>query len=231
MRKAKILIVEDEPIIALDLKRTIEKLDFEVTNTATSYNTALNSVRVNEPDIILMDINLGEKGKDGIETTKKIQKISKIPIIYITGSTDLETLNRAIKTNPVSYITKPFKREDLKSNILLGLYKSNKNPNFENKELHNLGLGYFFDIKTNKLFYQDFPIKLSKKETLLLKILIEAKGELVSFEDLEYQLWPSRTVSASTLRTLIYRLRTKLEYKLIDTVQMGGCRLVRKDEY
>lgn len=230
MRKAKVLIVEDEPIIALDLKRTIEKLDFEVTSTATSYNTALNSVRVNEPDIILMDINLGEEGKDGIETTKKIQKMSKIPVIYITGSTDLETLNRAIETNPVSYITKPFKREDLKSNILLGLYKSNKNPNFENKELHDLGLGYFFDIKTNKLFYQDFPIKLSKKETLLLKILIEAKGELVSFEDLEYQLWPTRTVSASTLRTLIYRLRTKLEHKLIDTVQMAGCRLVKKED-
>lgn len=229
MSKAKILIVEDEPIIALDLKRTIEKLDFEVTNTATCYNTALNSVRVNKPDIILMDINLGKKGKDGIETTKKIQKISKIPIIYITGSTDLETLNRAIKTNPVSYITKPFKREDLKSNILLGLYKSKKNPNFENKGLHDLSLGYFFDMNINKLFFQDFPINLSKKETLLLKILVEAKGELVLFEDLEYQLWPAKTVSASTLRTLIYRLRTKLEYKLIDTVQRIGCRLIRND--
>lgn len=229
MSKAKVLIVEDEPIIALDLKRTIKKLDFEVTNTASSYNTALNSVRINQPDIILMDINLGEDAIDGIETTKKIQSIAKIPVIYITSSNDHKTISKAIETSPVSYITKPFKREDLKSNILLGLYKSNKKSNYENIELYDLGLGYFFDIKTNKLFYQDFPIKLSNKETLLLKILIEAKGELVSFEDLEYQLWPSRTVSASTLRTLIYRLRTKLEYKLIDTVQMGGCRLVRSD--
>lgn len=70
MKKTKILIVEDESIVALDIKRTLEKLDYEITNTAFDYQGAINSVLMNKPDLILMDVNLG-KSKDGIETAKK----------------------------------------------------------------------------------------------------------------------------------------------------------------
>ncbi len=69
-----------------------------------------------------MDINL-KNSKDGIETAKEIQKIENIPIIYLTAYSDENTIERAIKTNPISYLLKPFKREELKSTILLGLYK------------------------------------------------------------------------------------------------------------
>lgn len=229
MSNAKILIVEDEAIVALEIKRILEKLNFEITDTATNYNSALNSVRLNKPDLILMDINLGNN-KDGIETVKKIHSIEKIPVIYITAFADEETINRAIKTNPVSYLIKPFKRDDLKSNIMLGLYKNKqKNKEYKTNKIFHIGLNYYFDTKSNKLYYQELPIKLSIKETLLLKILIEAKGELVSFKELEYQIWPTTSVSSSTLRTLIYRLRSKLEHKLIETSPMFGCKLVLKN--
>lgn len=229
MNKPKVLIVEDETIVALEMKRALEKFDFEVTDTVTNYDSTLNSVEVNKPDIILMDINL-ENSKDGIEIAKMINTVNNIPIIYITAYTDEETIKRAIETKPVSYLTKPFRRDELKTNILLGLYKSEKSENSYISEEHsNIGLDYYYDRDLAKLFYKDLPIKLSTKESLLLKLLIDAKGELITFEELEYQIWPAASISGSTLRTLIYRLRSKLEHKLIETTPMVGCRLFYKE--
>lgn len=225
MNMPKVLIVEDELIIALDMKRILENSEFLVTAIANNYNSALNNIRISRPDIILMDVNL-KNSKDGIEITKKISETDKIPVIYITAFADDETIQRAIETEPVGYLIKPFKEEDLKSNILLGLYKANKKETKEENNYIKIGLGYYFDSNKNRLLYKDLPIKLSKKESSLLKILIEAKGETVSFQSLESQLWPSSDVSSSTLRTLIYRLRSRLDHKLIETEQMIGCRLV-----
>ena len=69
MEKTKILIVEDETIIALDIKRALEKMDYEVTNMVYDYQGDIKSVKINRPDLILMDVNLGNS-KDGIETAK-----------------------------------------------------------------------------------------------------------------------------------------------------------------
>ncbi|QDF30177.1 response regulator [Halarcobacter anaerophilus] len=225
MTRSKILIVEDETIVALDIKKTLENLDFEITNTVTNYNSALNSVRVNKPDLILMDINLGQK-YDGIDTVKKIHAIEKIPVIYVTAFTDEQTIKRAIQTNPVSYLVKPFKRDELKSNILLGLYKiSKENNDYKNIIDVDIGLGYYYNYKENRLLYKEMPIKLSNNENLLLRILIEANNKVVTFEELEERIWPNNEISDSTLRTLVYRLRSKLEHRLIETVQKVGCRL------
>lgn len=229
MSKPKILIVEDESIIALEIKQTLEKLDFEVTNMATDYNSALNSLRINKPDIILMDIYLGE-GKDGIEIAEKIQVTEDIPIIYLTSFCDEKTLNRALKTRPVSYLIKPFKRDELKSNIMLGLYKkkSIKKSNIA-KTLDDLGFDYYYDKILDRLYYKDLHIKLGTKEKILFKILIKAEGNVVTFNELEYQIWPTNSVSSSTLRTLIYRLRSKLAFELIETIPNIGCRIITKE--
>ncbi len=225
MKKPKILIVEDESIIALEMKKALEKFDFEVTNTASDYDSALDSVKEDKPDLILMDIDL-KNSKDGIEITKRIHASSKIPTIYITAFNDEKTINRAIETEPVSYLIKPLKIDDLKSNILLGLYKNSKSSiKSVNKNHKSLGLDYYYCNKTEKLFYKDLPIRLSRKEGLLLKLLVSAKNKVVTFQELENQLWPAHSVSESTLRTLIYRLRGKLEYKLIETIPSVGCKL------
>lgn len=229
MCKVKVLIVEDETIIALEMKRCLEKLNFEVTNTAKDYNTALSSFRSNKPDIILMDINL-KSSKDGIEIAKKIHSIEEVPVIYITAFSDEYTINRAIETNPVSYLIKPFKIDELKSNIILGLYKKSHGPNsFINNNNLELGFDYYFNEEKSILFYKEIPIKLSTKELCLLKLLINAKGKSIPFEELEYSIWERNPVSNSTLRTLIYRLRSKLEYKLIETISTVGCRLSIED--
>jgi len=225
IHNTKILIVEDETIVALDIKSAVKKLGYEVTDTVTNHADAINSVHKNEPDIILMDIHL-ENSEDGIQTTKDIQKIKNIPIIYLTAFSDDETVKRAIATNPIGYLIKPFKREELKSTILLCLYKITQPIQITiNKNCKDIGFDYYFDVAYKTLYYKSKPIKLSMKEKILLATLVDAKGNIVSFEKLEYILWSQDTVSPSALRTLIYRLRTKLEYKLIETIPAFGCKL------
>lgn len=225
MIKIKVLIVEDESIVALDIKKALLKLDFEVTQIVSNHIDAIKSVKNKKPTIILMDINL-KNSKDGIETAKEIQKIENIPIIYLTAYSDENTIERAIKTNPISYLLKPFKREELKSTILLGLYKINESNQINiNNGTKALGFNYYYDLKNETLFYNTIPIRLSQNEKKLLNILIEARGGIISFSNLEYTIWPDAPVSNSALRTLIYRLRSKLEYKLIETIPSIGCKL------
>ncbi len=224
----KILIVEDEKIIALDIQESLLDLGFTVTQTVKNYDEAICSIKENEPDIILMDINL-KNSKDGIETATDIKKLKNLPIIYLTAFCDDDTINRAIKTNPIGYLIKPFKIDELKSTILLGLFKVKQEKYLETntiKGYRHLGSNYYYDDTKQNLYYESNPIKLTPKEKQLLKLLVDAKGAIVAFNTIEYELWDDVAISNSTLRTLIYRLRTKLEYKLIETVLQEGCRLV-----
>jgi DNA-binding response OmpR family regulator len=226
MINTKVLIVEDETIVSLDIKHTVEQLGFVVTSTATNHDDAIKSVKKDMPDIILMDIHLSNS-PDGIQTAQEIQKIKNIPIIYLTAFSDEKTICRAVESKPIGYLTKPFKREDLKSNIFLSLYKINQsNQDLIHKSYTNLGFNYYFDMQLQHLYYGKIPIRLGKKEKLLLKILIDAKENIVSFSQLEYQIWPNDPVSCSALRTLIYRVRAKLEYKVIETIPCIGCKLM-----
>jgi DNA-binding response OmpR family regulator len=221
----KVLIVEDEAIVALDIKNALLKLGYDVIACATNEEEAIASIKKILPDIIIMDIHLNHS-KDGIETAKAIQKIANIPILYLTAFADDETIRRAVNTNPIGYLIKPFKREELKSTILLGLHKKERAEQvIADPSFIALGENYSYDLSNDQLFYSTIPIKLSSKENLLLKLLIEAKGKVVTFNELEYFLWPDNTISRSTLRTLIYRTRAKLEYKIIETIPFVGCKL------
>lgn len=225
MQKTKILIVEDEIIVALDIKATLQDLGFEVVGLVTNYEDALCFIKKQPPDVLLSDINLKDS-KSGIDIARDIQKITYIPVIYLTAFSDEETIAEAVKTNPVAYITKPFKREDLKSNILLAQYKIHR-QNKTQKPLtcKRLGNGFYFCNKDKVLYFEDMLIKLSIKEKELLSLLVEANGQIVSFSSLEYFIWPHNPISDSALRTLIYRLRAKLEYKLIETIPSVGCKI------
>lgn len=226
MNKPKILIVEDETIVALDIKNTIQKLNYEVSDMVTNYADAMKSVQNNEPNIILMDINLANS-KDGIEIATDIQKIKDFSIIYLTAFSDDKTIERAVQTNPMGYLLKPFKREELKSTIALVLYKMNyQNVVVVQENFKHIGFDYYFDTNNKHLYYKNLPIKLSIKERTLIKRLIDANGNIVSFKELEYVLWPDYSVADSSLRTLVYRLRNKLEHKLIETVPSFGVKLL-----
>jgi diguanylate cyclase (GGDEF)-like protein/PAS domain S-box-containing protein len=120
--KAKILIVEDESIIARDLQFTLEDLGYDVPETANSGESALEKVPHINPNLILMDIRiLGEM--DGIATAKQILQQFDIPIVYLTAHADEDTLARAKLTTPYGYIIKPFEERELRTTIEIALYK------------------------------------------------------------------------------------------------------------
>lgn len=225
MPKAKILIVEDNPITAADLKSALKKLDFDITDTVSSYNEALISTKQNEPDMIMMDIDLG-KSKNGIELAYEIKKSKNIPILYLTSFSDDDTMEKAFATDPVGYLVKPFKREELKTTIMLALYKINK-LEYENinQDHTYIGYGYYFDLKTAQLYYKSKYIKLGIKEKQLLAVLTEAQGLVISNEQLEHKLWADNAPSNSSLRTLVYRLKSKLGCNIIETSYSNGYKL------
>ena len=124
MPETKILIVEDEKILAMGLKKKLEKLGFSVTDLASSGAEAIESVKKVQPDLVLMDIVL-KGAMDGIETAKFIVNLYAVPIIYLTAYADDEILARAEKTCPYGYILKPYKDSELKANIKMAVYKHN----------------------------------------------------------------------------------------------------------
>ena len=113
MKQIRVLVVEDESIIAYELKTRLYNLGYQVTDTVDSGESALESVQNQPPDIVLMDITL--KGDmDGIEIASVIRKKHSIPIIFLTAYLDESRLERAKLTMPFGYILKPFQERDLK---------------------------------------------------------------------------------------------------------------------
>ena len=122
--KIKLLIVEDEMVIAANISLQLSELGYEVTGIVPRGEEALVHVRDNPPDIILLDINL--KGElDGIETAREMQKMQNIPVIYLTANVDDAHFNRAKDTHPFGFIAKPFKKLDLQRAIELTVSQIN----------------------------------------------------------------------------------------------------------
>lgn len=114
----RILIVEDEMVIGANISLQLSKFGYEVTGIVPRGEEALVHVRENQPDIVLLDINL--KGNiDGIQTAEIMQKDHDIPVIYLTANADDAHFNRAKATHPYAFISKPYKSMDLKRAIEL----------------------------------------------------------------------------------------------------------------
>ncbi len=123
--KSKILIVEDEPIIASDIEMTLEDLGYEITSIEDNAEDALKSITEDKPDLVLLDINL-EGDIDGVMLAQDINEQHKIPFVYLTSNADKLTINRVKRTNPAGFVLKPFNEKDLQSNIEIALYSSSK---------------------------------------------------------------------------------------------------------
>ncbi len=120
--KKRIMIVEDEGIVARDLEKTLLRLGYEVTAIVHSGQAAVTEAAGGKPDLVLMDILLrGEM--DGITAAAQIREQANIPIIFLTAYADNEILKRAIATEPFAYILKPFRERELHTNIEMAIYR------------------------------------------------------------------------------------------------------------
>ncbi|MFD1625167.1 EAL domain-containing protein [Azospirillum griseum] len=123
MSQARVLVVEDERIVALHLQQRLRSLGYDPSSPVASGEQALARVRSELPDIVLMDIHI-EGPMDGIETASEIQKEFHTPIIYLTAYSEAATLERARGTKPYGYLVKPFSERELHATIQMALERS-----------------------------------------------------------------------------------------------------------
>jgi diguanylate cyclase (GGDEF)-like protein/PAS domain S-box-containing protein len=121
--QTRVLVVEDEGVIALDLKGRLQDLGYSVVGLASSGEQALRKVRQLDPDLVLLDIVI-QGPMDGIDTAGRIREHSNIPVIFLTAHSDDATLMRAKATRPHGYLVKPFRPQELRTTIEVALTRS-----------------------------------------------------------------------------------------------------------
>lgn len=121
MASLSVMVVEDRPLTAEDIRYTLTELGYEVVAVVHSGGAALEALEKHKPDLVMLDIDLGD-GMNGIAVGKIIQKSYKIPFLYLTARADKATLEEAKATQPVAYIVKPFTPNDLRAAIEIAMF-------------------------------------------------------------------------------------------------------------
>lgn len=122
MDPTSIMLVEDEYIVAADLKAQLISLGYEIAGHADSGESALETIADADPDVVLMDIQL--KGEmDGIDTASQVRKLYGIPVVFLTAHADDELVRRAKGTEPYGYVVKPYESQELRANIEIAVHK------------------------------------------------------------------------------------------------------------
>ncbi len=121
-KNTKVLIVEDESIVAYNLEAILESFGYTISGVVASGSEVMGFVKESRPDVVLMDIVL-EGEMDGIEVARRMQTVFDIPVVYMTGYADEETLERAKKTEPFGYVVKPFGEREIHAAIQMALYR------------------------------------------------------------------------------------------------------------
>jgi CheY-like chemotaxis protein len=194
--KTRILIVEDEGIVACDLENQLNNLGYEVSAVVGTGALAVEKTREIRPDLVLMDIKL--KGEmDGIEAAEYIREHFDCPVVFLTAFSDEETLHRAKISKPFGYILKPFEERELYVNIEIALYQHGLERRLKNYEKHlheQVEKKTLEVIKANqelaeaKVKQKERERKLKQNFTELRKTLKEAIKALNSVVELLDQL-------------------------------------------
>lgn len=221
MRKIKILIIEDESILALQLKNVLESAGYEVAGVASNSDAAIGFVKSTNIDIIITDIQI--KGElNGIQTVELIHRTKKIPTIFLTAFHDDSVLKEVSKVSFTGYIVKPYLDEQLLREVRLTSLRYGLDGA---KSVTELGNGYHYNQNERSLYCCNKIIELTKQELSLVQLLIQNIGQVVSIEAVELMLWYDKAVSESSRRQLLFRLKAKLQGLNIETVKGVGYRL------
>ncbi|APW65487.1 hypothetical protein LPB137_06320 [Poseidonibacter parvus] len=224
--KIPVMIIEDEMIVAMEIADYLENLGYEVVNISNNSLDGYNNALKYQPHIIMMDIRI--KGdKDGIDTASMIQKKINTSIIYLTAYCDETTVERAIKTNPSAYLTKPFNKQELFVSLKMAVSSYDNNIKREDHKVGDILFDneFSYDSKNNQLIYNNEYLHLTKREIQLLNLLVISKNCIISIYEMENKIWPDKFPNENTRRALVSRLRAKMKYKFIETIPSIGYRI------
>ena len=141
-KQPSILIVEDELIVAENLRLVLAGMGYDVPEPAAGSGEALEQAARIHPDLILMDIVLEGSPMDGIETAKKIGQFMDVPVIFVTAYSDKKTLARVKGTEPYAYILKPFNERELAFAIELALHRYRHDREIKNRDTLLLAISF-----------------------------------------------------------------------------------------
>lgn len=225
-----IVIVEDEMMAQRYLKDILFNFGIENVKAFTNGVAALEWLDAENCDMLLADINL--KGSmDGIQMAKKVLEKFDIPIIFITAYSDKETLDEALSLSPFGYIVKPFSQADIELQVQVAYQKflqykteSNKNSNScdRNEKMIVVNDEIEFSLVNNMIYKNGKQVYMPHKQNELVSILCKNLNSIVSYEQLEYEIWGEDNHADSALRTLIYSIRNLLpEVQIISHSKVG----------
>ena len=194
MDKIRILIVEDEGLIARDIEDMVRNASYQVCAVVGTGEDAIEKAETTHPDLILMDIIL-RGDMDGVEAAEKIRERFNIPVIYLTAHTDENTLQRAKLTEPLGYTLKPVEQKELMTVIEMALYKHQMENKLRERQswlstiLQSIGEGViatdpfgnitFMNPVAEKLTGWNQPESIGKPLTSILHLVDEDTGKLV----------------------------------------------------
>lgn len=225
-----ILIVEDEVVLAMDLENSLTKMGFNVSGIETLPSDAISHVQSHYPDIILMDINLNDK-ETGIDAANIIWKKFKIPIIFLTSYGNDSTIKAAMECEPYGYLIKPCRDEELKASISMAMhkhrffFKTKESFTMLNEDFIHIEGDLKFEKTTSTLYKNKSKIELTKNEKKLFEIITKNSGDTVSFKIICAYIWREDLYDMGKLRTLIYRLRKKLQFDPFENMYEQGYKI------
>lgn len=207
----RLLIIEDDQGIAEAIKKQAETWQLQVC-IISNFRNIMSEFAEFDPHIILLDITL--PFFNGYRWCNEIRKVSKVPIIFISSSTDNMNIVMAMNMGADDFIAKPFDQNVLMAKIQAMLRRTYEFSNIVPILEHR---GALLNTADNTLTYQNEKISLSKNEFRILTILMENKGKVVSREKLIEYLWESESfIDENTLSVNVNRLRKRLDSAGLD---------------
>jgi YesN/AraC family two-component response regulator len=205
--KQTILVVEDEAIIALDIKEILNEEGYEAIVNISSVEEAIEAINRYHPSLVLIDINL-KKEKDGVYLGQYLLEKDTIPYIYITSYSDKSTMDRVNETRPYGYIVKPFKPSDIKTTVSIVL-NNNRHRNVD-------------VVRENNEMTDDIPFILKQTikyidENIHEKILVSDLAKLTRWESQHYNRLFAKYMGVTPYKYILDRKIEKAKTLLIDT--------------
>lgn len=214
----KVLLLEDDHMLMSSIKLFLLSKDIAVDGFSTG-KEARSAIKKNNYDMFILDLNVPEMS--GIDILKHIRKKDKYtPIIVVTGSIDISTIDEAYSLGCSEYLKKPFNLRELE-------IRMDKLKRASDALTVRITKDYEFDIKKELLLYKGDIQKLTKNQNKLIRTLVENIGGIVSFEDLKLLVWDDYNISDITIRSLITRIRDSIKEDFIQTFRGIGYRIAK----
>ncbi|MDD2451336.1 response regulator transcription factor [Sulfurovum sp.] len=213
----RILILEDEKMLATSMKEFLEDSGYEVEHYPSS-DEAFDTVFERVFDLMLLDVKVHGR-KNGFEMLEELRKEGiKIPAIFITSLTDIDDLTYGYECGACDYIRKPFDLIELKLRIdqVIKLHCFGSD-----EERIPLPYGYSYDLNKMKFERQGETIQLAKTETKIMELLVKHRGSVVSYQMFWEEIW-GEWIDPSNIRVQVGNLRKRLDHDLIKNIRGVG---------